>query len=67
MRDFSAAVTELDEMWRNVFQSGLIKPAARRQPGGGRVSDVSVARYEDEDDFAAASGATLTVYTFSTR
>ena len=64
MRDYSAAVREMDEMWRNIFQSGLIKPAARRQPGGGRVADVSVAQYEDEDAFAAKSGATLTSFTF---
>ena len=29
-RDFSAAVTEMDEMWRNLFEAGMIKPAARR-------------------------------------
>ena len=49
------AITELDEMWRNIFQSGLIKPAARRQPGGVRVADVSVAMYEDEEAYAAVS------------
>ena len=25
MRDFPGAVTELDEMWRNIFQSGLME------------------------------------------
>ena len=40
LRNLSAAVTEMDEMWRNLFEAGMIKPAARRQSGGGRVADV---------------------------
>ena len=55
MRDLSSAVQDLDEVWRAIFSQGLIRPAARRQPGGVRVSDVSVADYEDEDAFLAAS------------
>ena len=57
MRDlhFSSAVKELDEVWRAIFSQGLIGPAARRQPGGVRVADVSLAEYEDEEAFIAAS------------
>ena len=40
MRDFSAAVQDFDEIWRTLFSQGLITPAARRHPGGVRVSDV---------------------------
>ena len=42
----------------------MIKPAARRQPGGGRVADVSIAQYEDEDAFAAASGSATTIFSY---
>ena len=66
MRDFMGAVQELDEVWRAIFNSGLIKPAARCQPGGVRVADVSLAQYEDyqdEEAFLAASGARQ-VFTF---
>ena len=56
MRDFPGAIQKLDEVWRAIFQSGLIRPAARRQPGGVRVADVSLAQYEDEEAFLAASG-----------
>ena len=28
MRDFAAAIQELDEIWRSIFNSGMIKPAA---------------------------------------
>ena len=55
MRDFSTAIQELDEMWRAIFCQGLIRPAARRQPGGVRFADVSLAEYDDEEAFLAAS------------
>ena len=29
MRDFPGAIQELDEVWRAIFQSGLIRPAVR--------------------------------------
>ena len=51
MRDFSTAVQELDEVWRETFRQGLIRPASRRQPGGVRVVDVSLAEYDDEEAF----------------
>ena len=57
MRDFMGAVQELDEVWRAIFNSGLNKPAARRQPGGLRVVDVSLVQYEDEEACLAASGS----------
>ena len=44
----------------------MIKPAARRQPGGVRVAGVSLAQYEDDQDeeaVLAASGARQ-VFTF---
>ena len=55
MRDFSAAVQDFDEIWRTLFSQGLITPAARRNPGGVSVSDVSVAEFEDEDAYIAAT------------
>ena len=55
MRDFSTAIQELDEMWCAIFNQGLIRPAARRQAGGIRVADVSLAEYDDEEAFLAAS------------
>ena len=55
MRDFSTAIQELDEMWRAIFNQGLIRPAARRHPGGVHVADVSLAEYDDEEAFIAAS------------
>jgi hypothetical protein len=57
MRDFSTAVQDLDEdeVWRETFRQGLIRPASRRQPGGVRVADVSLAEYDDEEAFLAAS------------
>ena len=50
-----AALQELDEVWRTHFNDGLIRPAARRQPGGVRVADVSAAEYEDEDAYFSAA------------
>ena len=49
MRDFASAVQELDEVWHAIFSSGLIKLAARRQPGGVRVADISLAEYYYEE------------------
>ena len=68
MRDFAAAVQELDEVWRAIFNSGLIKPAARRQPGAGvRVAVVSLAEYEECEDeeayLAASAGAGRQIFT----
>jgi hypothetical protein len=63
-RDFSEAATEMDEMWRNLFATNQIKPAARRQPGGGRVADVSVAQHDDYDDAYAATAAGGTIFSY---
>ena len=69
MRDFAGAVQELDEVWRAIFNPGLIKPAARRQPGGVSIADVSLAdadECEDEEaDLAASTSAGRPFFTFA--
>ena len=52
MRDFAAAVQDLDEEWRGIFGTGQIASQSRRQPGSVRISNDSVAEdYEDEDAY----------------
>ena len=55
MRNFPTAVQDLDEVWRAIFSQGLIRPVAHRQPGGVRVEDVSLAEYDNEEAFIAAT------------
>ena len=71
MRDFAAAVQELDEVWRAITSTlaWLVKPASCRQPGGVRVADVSLADYEECEDkeayLAASTSAGRQIFTFA--
>ena len=59
MRDFSACVADIDMQWRTIFRTGQIASQSRRQPGGVRIADVSVAEaddYDDEEAYYTSSG-----------
>ena len=59
MRDFSAAVADIDEEWRTIFRTGQIASQSRRQPGGVRISDVSVAEADDSGSSAVCTASEI--------